>query len=165
MYKYVKKNYKMRNAQEGAKMDWGKILSNVGSSLLSTYISNKQISSNADIAKSSAELEYNDQLAKQNYQNRLAAKQFIENNTNPENPNAFAGQIAFNSIMNMLSGAEAASLNQNFKRKITQIDNLAKQEQNENLTNTISSIMNQGMGLIADYYNNKKSSSNNDTVQ
>ena len=166
-YKYVKKKYKMRMAQEGAKFDWTSTLANVGSSILQGYFQNRKISREAEAAKAMNKLTsqnffdiYNQKLQEakqQEEQQAKAAEAMIGTTINPSNI------VAASNAWKNASG-EYAALKNNVDQQNRAIDAQAQAQKSNIWGNAISGIMQQGMGVLNNYLSNKSSQKNAPTT-
>ena len=160
-YKYVKKKYKMRMAQEGAKFDWTSTLANVGSSILQGYFQNKKISKEAEAAKAINKLTskdlfniYNQKLQEAKQQEEQQAKAIEAMTGTTINSSNI---VAANNAWKNASG-EYAALKNNVDQQNRAIDAEAQAQKSNIWGNAISGVMQQGVGLLGNYLNNKKSS-------
>ena len=166
-YKYVKKKYKMRMAQDGTKFDWTSTLANVGSSILQGYIQNKKISKEAEASKAMNKLTskdffniYNQKLqeAKQQEEQQAKAVEAMTGTTiNSSNI------VAANNAWKNASG-EYAALKNNVDQQNRAIDAQAQAQKSNIWGNAISGAMQQGMGLLNNYLNNKSSNATTPTT-
>lgn len=162
-YKYVKKKYKMRMAQNGTKVDWNSVV-NVGVNLLQGVVKNKQISREAEAAKAMNKLTskdflniYNQKLqeAKQLEEQQAKATEAMTGTTiNPSNI------VAANNAWKNASG-EYAALKNNIDQQNKIIDAQAQAQKSDVWGNAIGNVMQQGMGMLNNYLNNKSSKTPN----
>ena len=160
-YKYVKKKYKMRMAQDGTKFDWASTLGNVGSSILQGYFQNKKISREAEAAKAMNKLTsqdffniYNQKLQEAKQQEEQQAKAIEAMTGTTINSSNI---VAANNAWKNASG-EYAALKNNVDQQNRAIDAQVQAQKSNIWGNAISGVMQQGVGLLSNYLNNKKSS-------
>ena len=153
-YKYVKKKYKMRMAQNGTKVDWNSV-ANVGVNLLQSVIKNKQISEGAKAAKAANKLTgrdffniYNQRLQEAKQQEEWQAK------TTPGTTINSSNIVAANRAWKNASG-DYAALKNNVDQQNKIIDAQAQAQKSDVWGNAISNVMQQGMGMLNNYLSNK----------
>ena len=147
--------------QKGGSIDWTSTLANVGSNILQGYFQNKKISKEAEAAKTMNKLTsqdffdiYNQKLqeAKQQEEQQAKAIEAITGTTiNSSNI------VAANNAWKNASG-EYAALKNNVDQRNRAIDAQAQAQKSNIWGNAISGVMQQGVGLLSNYLNNKKSS-------
>ena len=163
-YKYVKKKYKMRSAQEGTKFNIGEFLnSNSGkfvingiTNLLTTASKNKSIKAEADAQKAQNEIEIQKQIYDINQKNKEEANNYYQqwiNNYNNGNTFDNPSQIVAQHFGYQNLGYD--KLNQELKIKNKQIEQQASVQKSNNWGNAFSNIIQEGMGLFGNYLSNK----------
>ena len=153
--------------QKGGSIDWTSTLANVGSSILQGYFQNKQISKEAEAAKAMNKLTskdffniYNQKLqeAKQQEEQQAKAVEAMTGTTiNSSNI------VAANNAWKNASG-EYAELKNNVDQQNRAIDAQAQAQKSNIWGNAISGVMQQGMGLLNNYLNNKSSNATTPTT-
>ena len=167
-YKYVKKKYKMRMAQEGAKFDWTSTLANVGSSILQEYFQNKKASKEATASAETAKQNYKQEALsslEETIKNKRTQRQNILNSikNTADNPNAFGG-VFEDTFIRQGDNEAINEYNQKIKNYNSTIDAQLQAQESENTGNFISGIMQQGMGVLNNYLSNKSSQKNAPTT-
>lgn len=148
-YKYVKKKYKMRSAQQGTKFDWGQLAStgvNLLNSYLSTKASNKETDNDYQTQIASLELERNQKNKSIPYYAQMIAAK-MQNKTDPENPNANAGvpsQILPYKIADYLQSQNDKEYND----KIKALEMRSQQLKDQSNTNFWMGAAQEGLGLL-----------------
>lgn len=167
-YKYVKKKYKMRMAQKGAKFDWTSTLANVGSSILQEYFQNKKASKEAAASAETAKQNYKQEALsslEETIKNKRTQRQNILNSikNTADNPNAFGG-VFEDTFIRQGDNEAINEYNQKIKNYNSTIDTQLQAQESENTGNFISGIMQQGMGVLNNYLSNKSSQKNAPTT-
>ena len=163
MYKYVKKKYKMA-AEGDNSANWinkvgnfingntGKFITN---SILS-YIGNKSARNRMDNYTKMAEASVDQQINQQKQQAAVAANQlasqYIQQQGDPDNPNALGGDIVFNTIRNMLYNENVQNIEQDAENRKAQIKAYYNSQKPQM---DYSGIVQQGLGLVGKYLSSK----------
>ena len=149
-------------AQGGSKFNWQSIAS-IGGTLLNTYLQNKKVDSQAkaaqteekaDLSKTFFDL-YQEGLkkaAQQEQQQIKAAEAMTGTVTN-------ASPISIQNNAYRYASAGYGQKKSEQDQKNAQIKAQADAEKFDNTTSAVSGLIQNGLGMISDYYNNNKSSS------
>lgn len=149
-------------AQGGSKFNWQSI-ANIGGTLLNTYLQNKKVDSQAKAAQAEEKVDlsktffdlYQEGLKKaaQQEQQQIKAAEAMTGTVT----NASPISIQNNAYRYASAGYGQKKSEQN--QKNAQIKAQADAEKFDNTTSAISGLIQNGLGMIGDYYNNKSSSS------
>lgn len=149
-------------AQEGTKFNWGSAIGNLASTALqqgiSTYMQNKKLSSDAEADKEKYKSEAASKLQKDMQDERT--KRFNILNAikgTSDNPNAFGGGIFENYFINQGDNEAIRNYNQSISDYDKMIDQQIRAQKAENTGNFLSSLGQQGVGLLANSAFNKNS--------
>ena len=149
-------------AQEGTKFNWGSAIGNLASTALqqgiSTYMQNKKLSSDAEADKEKYKSEAASKLQKDIQDERT--KRFNILNAikgTSDNPNAFGGGIFENYFINQGDDEAIRNYNQSISDYNKMIDQQIRAQKAEGVGNFLSSLGQQGVGLLANSAFNKNS--------
>lgn len=149
-------------AQEGTKFNWGSAIGNLASTALqqgiSTYMQNKKLSSDAEADKERYKSEAVSKLQKDIQDERT--KRFNILNAikgTSDNPNAFGGEIFEKVFINQGDNEAIRNYNQSISDYNKMIDQQIRAQKVEGVGNFLSSLGQQGVGLLANSAFNKNS--------
>ena len=155
-------------AQEGTKFNWGSAIGNLASTALqqgiSTYMQNKKLSSDGEVDKERYKSEAASKLQKDMQDERT--KRFNILNAikgTSDNPNAFGGGIFENYFINQGDNEAIRNYNQSISDYNKMIDQQIRSQKAENTGNFLSSLGQQGVGLLANSAFNKNSTNTSST--
>ena len=159
-YKYVKKKYKMRSAKKGAFMDF--IKSDTGQAALGSILNTagqlitqqKTNDYNEQISNATIDIQAETEKQRAVAEAEQMANYISQNYANPDNPNSLAGDIVHNSIRNRILGPKLEMIS----KRAEQQKSLAAAQNQEVSGSLISSVLQNGLGLVGDYLANKKNS-------
>ena len=156
-------------AQEGTKFNWGSAIGNLASTALqqgvSTYVQNKKLSSDAEAEKEKYKSEAASKLQKDMQDERT--KRFNILNAikgTSDNPNAFGGGIFENYFINQGDNEAIRNYNQSISDYNKMIDQQVRAQKAENTGNFLSSLGQQGVGLLANSAFSKNSPASTNTT-
>ena len=153
-------------AQEGTKTNWwqkagnflnsdaGKGIISGLSSIATTAIQNKKVSSDADIAKSSIDMQTEEQKKQSKMQRRQEGLSLLQNTVDPNNPNANGG-IFQDYFLNQYMNQDLQSIEQSGENQKAMIDAQAQQEKSNNWSTSIGNTLQTGLGALGSYLGNK----------
>lgn len=136
--------------------DWGQLAMNGVSSIIQGIQQNKKIASDADVAKSSVDMNANiskEQAKKQAYAQGV---QMLNNIQDANNPNAFGGEIFQKHFLNKYVNENTANIQQEANAQKKMIDAQASSQQASNIGGIISNLAQNAMGIAGNYFNNKQ---------
>ena len=171
-YKYVKKKYKMRSAQEGTKLnfwqkagnfmngDVGKWIINGVNGFMKTSSQNKQLDANAAQQKADNMFKYqqitnsiNNQVQNEIQQMHDQWRQNYLQGLTKDNPsNIVTNHIGYQMYNDAISSAKQALDYQN-----KAIDKYTTSQKASNTGNTLGGFINQGLGILTNYMGSKSS--------
>lgn len=146
--------------------DTGKSIINGVTSIGSIIKSNKQLGNSAELAKSGIELETKQKKAQAYNQGYNRALDYIRNIQDPNNPNAFGGDIFQNHFANQMANQFTQGYDEEAEAKKLQIDQQMKQQQVDTMSGAINSFADAGMNMLQNLLNKPKfdNSKNNYSV-
>ena len=148
-------------AQEGTKFNWGSAIGNLASTALqqgvSTYVQNKKLSSDAEAEKERYKSEAASKLQKDMQDERIIRFNILNAiKGTSDNPNAFGG--IFESVfINQGDNEAIRNYNQSISDYNKMIDQQVRARKAEGVGNFLSSLGQQGVGLLANSAFNKNS--------
>ena len=154
-------------AQEGTKFSWQSALTNMGTNLFNSYlqsrVQNNKINSEAEVAKAENEVDLN-QYFWDTYQQELAKAQQEEeqknkaisamNDTVINSSPLVTQKIAYDKASKSYGNQKA---NQDARNKA--IDEQAKAAKSSVITDAVSGVIQNGLGMLKDYYGSKNNNS------
>ena len=146
----------IKKFQEGSKFDWGKLLSNVAPTILSTVSKNKKQSNEDKISEAAIDYEIGEKMKSIPGQADYISKQLIQSNTNPENPNSLGGDVVQQYLSGQISNKFMEELRQDAKNKKAMLRAQSQQNKSDNWGNAFEGILTEGLGQVANYFSNKK---------
>lgn len=157
--------YKFKTLKEGGiiKASLGTTFGKNGiTSIGSAIKSNKQLGNSAELAKSGIDFE-KAQAYNQGYNRAL---DYIRNIQDPNNPNAFGGDIFQNHFANQMANQFTQGYDEEAEAKKLQIDQQMKQQQVDTMSGAINSFVDTGMSMLQNLLNKPKfdNSKNNYSV-
>lgn len=146
--------------------DAGKAIINGISSIGSTIKSNNQLRDAANLAKSGIDFETKQKKAQAHNYGYNRALDYIRNIQDPNNPNAFGGDIFQNHFANQLANQFTQGYDEEAEAKKLQIDQQIKQQQVDTMSGAVNSFADAGMNMLQNLLNKPKfdNSKNNYSV-
>lgn len=146
--------------------DTGKSIINGITSIGSAIKSNKQLGDSAELAKSGIDFETKQKKAQAYNQGYNRALDYIRNIQDPNNPNAFGGDIFQNHFANQMANQFTQGYDEEAEAKKLQIDQQMKQQQVDTMSGAINSFADAGMNMLQNLLNKPKfdNSKNNYSV-
>lgn len=146
--------------------DTGKSIINGVASIGSAIKSNKQLGNSAALAKSGIDFETKQKKAQAYNQGYNRALDYIRNIQDPNNPNAFGGDIFQNHFANQIANTFTQGYDEEAEAKKLQIDQQMKQQQVDTMSGDINSFVDTGMSMLQNLLNKPKfdNSKNNYSV-
>ena len=146
--------------------DTGKSIINGVASIGSIIKSNKQLRDSAALAKSGIDFETKQKKAHAHNYGYNRALDYIRNIQDPNNPNAFGGDIFQNHFANQMANQFTQGYDEEAETKKLQIDQQMKQQQVDTMSGAINSFVDTGMSMLQNLLNKPKfnNSKNNYSV-
>ena len=146
--------------------DAGKSIINGITTIGSTIKSNKQLGDSAELAKSGIDFETKQKKAQAHNYGYNRALDYIRNIQDPNNPNAFGGDIFQNHFANQMANQFTQGFDEEAEAKKLQIDQQVKQQQVDTMSGAINSFADTGMNMLQNLLNKPKfdNSKNNYSV-
>lgn len=146
--------------------DTGKSIINGLTSIGSAIKSNKQLGDSAALAKSGIDFETKQKKAQAHNYGYNRALDYIRNIQDPNNPNAFGGDIFQNHFANQMANQFTQGYDEEAEAKKLQIDQQMKQQQVDTMSGAINSFVDTGMSMLQNLLNKPKfdNSKNNYSV-
>ena len=146
--------------------DTGKSIINGITSIGSAIKSNKQLGDSAALAKSGIDFETKQKKAQAHNYGYNRALDYIRNVQDPNNPNAFGGDIFQNHFANQMANQFTQGYDEEAEAKKLQIDQQMKQQQVDTMSGAINSFADTGMSMLQNLLNKPKfdNSKNNYSV-
>lgn len=146
--------------------DTGKSIINGITSIGSAIKSNKQLGNSAELAKSGIDFETKQKKAQAHNYGYNRALDYIRNIQDPNNPNAFGGDIFQNHFANQMANKFTQGYDEEAEAKKLQIDQQMKQQQVDTMSGAINSFADAGMNMLQNLLNKPKfdNSKNNYSV-
>lgn len=156
-------------AQEGTKFNWGSAIGNLASTALqqgiSTYMQNKKLSSDVEADKERYKSEVASKLQKDMQDERTKRFNILSAiKGTSDNPNAFGGEIFEKVFINQGDNEAIRNYNQSISDYNKMIDQQIRAQKAEGVGNFLSSLGQQGVGLLANSAFNKNSSTSTNTT-
>ena len=136
--------------------DTGKSIINGITSIGSAIKSNKQLGDSAALAKSGIDFETKQKKAQAYNQGYNRALDYIRNIQDPNNPNAFGGDIFQNHFANQMANKFTQGYDEEAEAKKLQIDQQMKQQQVDTMSGAINSFADAGMNMLQNLLNKSK---------
>ena len=146
--------------------DTGKSIISGVASIGSIIKSNKQLGNSAALAKSGIDFETKQKKAQAHNYGYNRALDYIRNIQDPNNPNAFGGDIFQNHFANQMANQFTQGYDEEAEAKKLQIDQQMKQQQVDTMSRDINSFVDTGMSMLQNLLNKPKfdNSKNNYSV-
>ena len=146
--------------------DTGKSIINGITSIGSAIKSNKQLGDSAALDKSGIDFETKQKKAQAYNQGYNRALDYIRNIQDPNNPNAFGGDIFQNHFANQMANKFTQGYDEEAEAKKLQIDQQVKQQQVDTMSGAINNFADVGMSMLQNLLNKPKfdNSKNNYSV-
>ena len=146
--------------------DTGKSIINGVASIGSIIKSNKQLGNSAALAKSGIDFETKQKKVQAHNYGYNRALDYIRNIQDPNNPNAFGGDIFQNHFANQMANQFTQGYDEEAEAKKLQIDQQMKQQQVDTMSRDINSFVDTGMSMLQNLLNKPKfdNSKNNYSV-
>lgn len=152
----IQRQGSIKRFQEGSKFDWGKLLSNVAPTILSTISKNKKQSAEDKISEAAIDYEVGEKMKSIPGQADYISKQLIQSNIDPENPNSLGGDVVQQYLSGQISNKFMEELRQDAKNKKAMLRAQSQQNKSDNWGNAFEGILTEGLGQVANYFSNKK---------